>query len=189
MLQKINSLVVSLSSDNALNIKGFHPDLLLPLIRVLDCRLIISVPDEHFGLITKYLSSLWDDDAVVFVSDYNSAVLAPVGFLSSEKFFFQRAKECLSGGVNNIKTIVCSSGGFVLPVVGTGGRQQLDFNDRVSFGDCTGFLIAEGYVLVDFVGAPGEYATRGGDCRCISLFLCLSLQNSFFRCCSICVAF
>jgi hypothetical protein len=36
------------------------------------------------------------------------------------------------------------------------------FDVGVDFDACVGFLIDQGYVLVDFVGSPGEYSTRGG---------------------------
>jgi hypothetical protein len=68
--------------------------------------------------------------------------------------FLRRAEEVLSDGVDNIKTIVCSGGGLSVPVVGSGVRGGLVFNDGILFDVCLEFLIAEGYGLVDFVGHP-----------------------------------
>ena len=110
LLQKINSLVSSFSSHDALIIKGFHPDLFLPLLWMLNCRVIITTSDECFSLIIKYLSSLWDDNSTVFVSEEVSVNRSPSGFISSENFFFSKAKESLSGGVDQIKTIVYGFG-------------------------------------------------------------------------------
>ena len=129
---------------------------------MLNCRVIITTSDECFSLIIKYLSSLWDDNSTVFVSEEVSVNRSPSGFISSEKFFFSKAKESLSGGVDQIKTIVCSAGGLFVPVVGSGIGRRLVFSAGVSFDDCFKFLIAEEYVLVDFVVDPGEYSTRGG---------------------------
>ena len=52
MFQKINSLISSLSSDDALTINGFHPDFMLPLLGVLNCKVIISVPDHLHATIS-----------------------------------------------------------------------------------------------------------------------------------------
>ena len=139
MFQKITSLVSSFSKHDSLLIEGFHPDFFLPLIRNLNCRVIITVPDDYFGIIVKYLSSLWDDGSVVFVSDQNTIKRVPSGFLSQHKLFLRRAEEGLSGGVDNIKTIVCSEGGLSVPVVGSGDGRGLVFEDGVVFDVCLGF--------------------------------------------------
>lgn len=162
LLQKIDSLVSSFSSHDALIIKGFHLDLFLPLLSILNRKVIITTSNECFSLIIKYFSSLWDDNSTVFISEEIITNHSPSGFISSEKFFFRKAKESLSGGVDKIKTIVCSSGGLLVPIVGSGIGRQLVFGNGVTFDDCLEFLITEGYVLVDFVVVPGEYSTRGG---------------------------
>jgi hypothetical protein len=162
LFQKINSLVSSFSKQNSLVIDGFHPDFLLPLLRVLNCPVIITTPNKYFGIIVKHLSSLWDDRSVVFVSDQNTVKRAPCGFLSQQKLFLRRAKEGFSAGVENIRTIVCSNDGLSVPVVGSGAGGGLVFNEGVVFDVCLEFLIAEGYGPVDFVGHPGEYSIRGG---------------------------
>ena len=48
--------LASLNSGEGLLIHGFHPDLFLPLIRAVDSRLFITVPDDRFSSIAKYLS-------------------------------------------------------------------------------------------------------------------------------------
>lgn len=136
LFQKINSLVSSFSKHNSLVINGFHPDFLLPLLRILNCPVIITTPNKYFGIIVKHLSSLWDDGSVVFVSDQNTVKRAPSGFLSQQKLFLRRAKEGFSCGVDNIKTIVCSNGGLSVPVVGSGIGGGLVLDDGVVFDVC-----------------------------------------------------
>ena len=85
MFQKINSLISSFSKHDSLVIDGFHPDFFLPLVRILDCRTLITAPDESFGIIVKYLSSLWEDGSAVFVSDQSTIKGSPSGFLSQQK--------------------------------------------------------------------------------------------------------
>ena len=143
-------------------IKGFHPDILLPLIRALNCKTIIKTSNEGFTLIVKYLSSLWDDSSTVFIGDKDFVGSIPLGFMSSNKFFLSLARDLLSSGVDNIKTIVCSSGGLSVPVVGFGGVQRLVFNEGVTFDACLEFLVSEKYMQVDLVGLRGEYSARGG---------------------------
>ena len=87
---------------------------------------------------------------------------APLGFLPWKTSYFMRAKEALASGISSINTIVCTVGGLSLPIVGSGTRGDLVFNDGVDFDRCVSFLIKEKYVLVDFVGSPGNIL-RGGE--------------------------
>ena len=45
--------LTSLNSGEGLLIHGFHPDLFLPLIRAVDSKLFITVPDDSFSSIAK----------------------------------------------------------------------------------------------------------------------------------------
>ena len=132
MLHKINALISSIAPNDALEIDGFHPDLFLPLLRSLDQKIVVVVQDDQFGVVYKYLSSLWDDPSTVFISSPGYWGDVPLGFMSTEKIFFRRSKELLSGGTLPIKTIVCSKGGMSVPVVGSGVGRQLIFHKGVS---------------------------------------------------------
>ncbi len=154
--------LASLNSGEGLLIHGFHPDLFLPLIRAVDSRLFITVPDDRFSAITKYLSPIWDDESVVFVAQPSSYNNVPAGLADSENHLIIRAKELLAGGLEPIQTIFCSVGGLSLPVLGCGIKNKLEFSAAVSFDDCHNFLVIENYVLVDFVAMPGEFSVRGG---------------------------
>ena len=155
-------MISSFSLQDGLVIKGFHPDFFLCMVATLNCRVIITVPDDCFSLVVKYLSSLLEDGSAVFVCGESAINRPPAGFVSLNKSLYLKSKESLSCGVEQIKTIVCSESGFSVPVVGSGVGDRLVFNGVVTFDDCLKFLIDDGYLLVDFVGAPGEYSTRGG---------------------------
>ncbi len=154
--------LASLNSGEGLLIHGFHPDLFLPLIRAVDSRLFITVPDDRFSSIAKYLAPIWDDESVVFVAQPSRNNNVPTGLAYSENHLVMRAKELLAGGLGPIKTILCSAGGLSLPVLGCGIENKLGFSSTVSFDDCHDFLVIENYVLVDFVTMPGEFSVRGG---------------------------
>ncbi len=154
--------LASLNSGEGLLIHGFHPDLFLPLIRAVDSRLFITVPDDRFSSIAKYLSPIWDDESVVFVAQPSSDNNVPPGLACSENHLIMRAKELLAGGLGPIQTILCSVSGLSLPVLGCGIENKLGFSSTVSFDDCHDFLVIENYVLVDFVTMPGEFSVRGG---------------------------
>ncbi len=161
-LTTILEALPSTNSGEGLCINGFHPDLFLPLIRSVDCRLFITVPDNRFSSISKYLSLLWDDESVVFVAQPYSDNNVPPGFAYSENHLIVRAKELLAGGLDSIQTIFCSVGGVTMPVLGCGIENKLVFSAAVSFEDCRKFLVLENYVLAEFVAMPGEYSVRGG---------------------------
>ena len=154
--------MASLNSGEGLLIHGFHPDPFLPLIRAVDSRLFITVPDDRFSSIAKYLAPIWDDESVVFVAQPSSNNNVPLGLASSESRLIMRAKELLAGGLGPIQTILCSVGGLSLPVLGCGVENKLVFSVAVSFDDCHDFLVKENYVLVDFVTMRGEFSVRGG---------------------------
>ena len=140
----------SLNSGEGLLIQGFHPDLFLPLIRAVHCKLFIAVPDDSFSSIAKYLAPIWDDESVDFLTQPSSANNVPPGLACSENHLIMRAKELLAGGLGPIQTILCSVGGLSLPVLGCGIENKLVFSSAVSFDDCHNFLVIENYVLVDF---------------------------------------
>jgi len=161
----LTAILASLPSPNSgggLCIRGFHPDLFLPLIRSVDCKLFITVPDNRFSSISKYLSILWDDESVVFVTQPYSDNNVPPGFAYSENHLIVRAKELLAGGLESIQTIFCSVGGVTMPVLGCGIENKLVFSAAVSYKGCREFLVLENYVLAEFVTMPGEYSVRGG---------------------------
>ncbi len=151
-----------MNSGEGLVVHGFHPDLLLPLIEAVDHKLFITIPDNRFSLIAKYLSPVWEEDSVVFVARPNGDKNTPSGFSDAENHLTVRAKELLAGGLKNIQTIFCSVGGMSLPILGCGIENKLDFSSEVSFESCCEFLIEENYLLADFVAMPGEYSLRGG---------------------------
>jgi len=151
-----------LNSGEGLLIHGFHPDLFLPLIRAVDSRLFITVPDDSFSSITKYLSPIWDDESVVFIAQPSGDNNVPPGLACADNRLIMRAKELLAGGLGPIQTIFCSMGGLSLPVLGCGIENKLRFSGAVSFDDCHDFLVKENYGLVDFVTMPGEFSVRGG---------------------------
>ena len=84
--------LASLNSGEGLLIHGFHPDLFLPLIRAVDSRLFITVPDDRFSSIVKYLAPLQDDESVVFVAQPSVDNNVPPGLAGSEYRFIMRAK-------------------------------------------------------------------------------------------------
>ena len=101
--------IKKLNKTRSYILDGFHPDFFLSLIRILNCQVILTAPDECFGIIIKYFSTLWDDGSAIFLSGQNTVKHAPPGFVPQQQLFFRRSKECLSVGVNNIKTIVRDS--------------------------------------------------------------------------------
>ena len=133
--------LASLNSGEGVLIHGFHPDLFLPLIRAVDSRLFITVPDDRFSSISKYLSPIWNDESVVFVAQPSSDNNVPPGVAYSENHLIMRAKELLAGGLEPIQTILCSVGGLSLPVLGCGIENKLRFSVPVSFDDCHDFLV------------------------------------------------
>ncbi len=158
----ISDAISSLNSGEGLLIHGFHPDLFAPLINAVNRKLLITVPGNRFSSISKYLSSIWNDDSVVFIAQPNTKKNTPSGFSDAENHLTVRAKELLAGGLEKIQTILCSEGGLSLPVLGCGIENILTFSSAVSFDDCHEFLVLENFVLVDFVTIPGEFSIRGG---------------------------
>ena len=158
----ITSLLDSLDSDGGLRISGFHPDFFLPLINAIDRDLFITVPNNCFTSASKYLSSLWDNNSVVFISPSSVDNNVPVGFSASENHLAVRAKELLAEGLESIKIIFSSHDGISLPILSCGIENRLAFTLGVSFEDCYDFLVLENYVSAEFVTTPGEFATRGG---------------------------
>ena len=158
----ITGLLDSLDSDGGLRISGFHPDFFLPLINAIDRDLFITVPNNCFTSASKYLSSLWDNNSVVFISPSSVDNNVPVGFSASENHLAVRAKELLAEGLESIKIIFSSHDGISLPILSCGIENRLAFTLGVSFEDCYDFLVLENYVSAEFVTTPGEFATRGG---------------------------
>ena len=158
----IVDMSASVGADGGVSVSGFHPDFLLPLIDAIDNRLFITINDGAFASSVKYLSTLWDNDSFVFVSDSKANASVPAGFTSSDDRFNLRAREVLAEGLGPIKVIVSSEGGASLPILGCGIDNRLVFELGVSFEECFGFLVSENYVLSDFVAMPGEFSTRGG---------------------------
>ena len=162
IIDTIRSSVLSLSNNDSLIIGGFHPDLFLPLISDLGRSLFIKISDDMYDLVFKYLSSFWDDLSVAFVGHDVGGRAAPFGFYSSNYCLSEQAKELFSNGVGGVRVVVCSDSGFSVPIVGSGSRRLLLFDDSTSFDVCLEFLNHEKFCLVDRVASSGEYSTRGG---------------------------
>ena len=161
-ITSIVDLFSSIGEGGGLHVTGFHPDFLLSFIHAINKKLFITINDKLFSSSAKYLSSLWENPSVVFVSAPGACSGGPLGFASSDSRFVLRAKEVLAGGLEPIKTIICSGGGMSLPILGCGVNHNLVFSAGVSYDECRGFLLSENYVLSDFVTMPGEYSLRGG---------------------------
>ena len=162
LIARISESINSLDTDSGIVIKGFHPDLLLPTIKRVSRQLLIYIPDQVFESVAKYLSPLWEDNSAALLPPAAIENNTPIGFSSFQSRHLNRAKELLSDGLKNIQTIICAESSKTLPIVDCGLKNQLVFSKPVSFDECHNFLRLEGYVLVDFVTAPGEYSLRGG---------------------------
>ena len=158
----IVDMSASIGVDGGVRVSGFHPDFLLPLIDAIDNKLFITISDGAFASSIKYLSSLWDNGSVVFVSDLRVNTAVPAGFAPSGDHFTLRARELLAEGLGTIRIIVSSEVGTSLPILGCGIDNRLLFDLGVSFEECYDFLVSENYALSDFVAIPGEFSTRGG---------------------------
>ena len=152
----------SIGNDGGGRVSGFHPDFLLPLIGAIDNKLFITISDDIFTYSAKYLSPLWDNALVVFVSNPRVDTVVPAGFAPSDDHFTLRAREVLAEGLGSIKILISSESGASLPILGCGVNNRLSFDLAVSFEECCDFLVSENYVLSDFVTVPGEFSTRGG---------------------------
>ena len=88
----IVDMSASVGADGGVRVSGFHPDFLLPLIDAIDNRLFITINDGAFASSVKYLSTLWDNDSFVFVSDSKANASVPAGFTSSDDRFNLRCE-------------------------------------------------------------------------------------------------
>ena len=161
VLESIVPLVPRFSSNDYIKLVGFHPDLFLSLFDLLSTNLYLQVSEDSFHIVAKYLSSLWDDDGVVFIHmpSFNQS---PHGFMSDSDVFLNRSKGLLSSGLGGCRIIVCSDSGASVPVLGSSSKRELVFDDGVDFDVCCQFLNQENYVPVGVVVSPGEYCLRGG---------------------------
>jgi transcription-repair coupling factor (superfamily II helicase) len=147
-------------SEQGFFIKGFHPDLLRPLINNLHRKTFIAVCDDDFDSVIKYLEPFFEKDASVFIHDGGGG--APSGFSSSESHLFKRAKERLCDGLDSVSLLLVSNSGRKLPVIGRGARDRLDVSGGCTLEECCDFLKRELYVSTDFALKPGQYSIRGG---------------------------
>ena len=88
--------------------------------------------NDKYDFVLKHLSSIWENDDVVFVNN-EPFVDSPFGFSLEHKRFFLRAKELLSGGLGGISVIVCSSSGYSSSVIGSSSNRGLFINEKIIF--------------------------------------------------------
>ena len=148
--------------NKSIIIRNFHLDLILPIFLAFDEKIFLIVPDNRFYVLLKYLRTFVERNGLVLIPPDSEQYRSPSGFYSQEKQLISRAQEQLAGGLRNVKTVVASESGMSIPLLGSGEKMKLVFEDGITYEGCENFLIENNYIFVEFVSNPGEYSLRGG---------------------------
>ena len=154
--------IKNLTQGQGFSVKNFHPDLLKKFIQKFDKKVFITVEDSAFNSLFKHLGNLSDKEGLIFLSGEDFSKDTPRGFSVEGSSYHERAKEILAEGLENVRFIIGTQSGVLLPVVGSGIKNRLVIDKGVLFEDCCNFLKKELYNRVDFVTSNGEFAMRGG---------------------------